>query len=193
MEKKYLVVAILSVSAIISFPIFLWPASIGGNTHYLIVLSGSMEPTIPVGGIIIARNVNASNLEVGDVIVFQPPQRVTEKGGRVLITHRIVEVTEQGFVTKGDACEENDKGIVTPDRIVAKQWLTMPYVGYGIEHMRTVARSKMGFLVLIVLPASIIMFGEIRRIILIEDVRKITEEAEIIECGRPSIFSEEVI
>lgn len=181
MENKYIVGTILSVSAIILFLIFLGPVSIGGDTHYLIVLSGSMEPKIPTGGIIIAKSVNASNLETGDVIVFHPPNPVMEKGGQVLITHRIAEITEQGFVTKGDACEENDKGIVTPDRVVAKHCLAIPYIGYGIGHMGTVARSKMGFFVLIILPASIIMLGEIRRIILLEKVARITEEAEMKE------------
>ena len=177
MEKKYLVGTILSVSAIILFLIFLMPVSLGGNTHYLIVLSGSMESKIPTGGLIIAKSVNSSNLETGDVIVFQPPQ-VMEKGGQVLITHRIVEITEQGFVTKGDANEENDKGIVTPDRVKAKHCLAIPYIGYGIGHIGTVAHSEIGFFVLIILPASIIVFGEIRRIILLNEVANITEEAE---------------
>lgn len=66
------------------------------------VRSGSMSPTIPVGALVIATRAPAERLGVGDVIVFQRPDRPG-----TMVVHRIdaVVTTPKGraFVTKGDA------------------------------------------------------------------------------------------
>ncbi|HYO61773.1 MAG TPA: signal peptidase I, partial [Actinomycetota bacterium] len=66
------------------------------------VLSGSMEPTIPVGSMIFDREVDASKLARGDVITFHPPGQADK-----LVSHRIVRVeeTKRGsfLVTRGDS------------------------------------------------------------------------------------------
>ena len=66
------------------------------------VMSGSMEPTIHVGSLVVLGPVDSTDLRVGDVITFDPPGYGSE-----LVTHRIYSV-EQGpdgpvFQTKGDA------------------------------------------------------------------------------------------
>ena len=66
------------------------------------VRSGSMTPAIPVGSLVIATRTSADRLQVGDVIVFERPDR---RG--TMVVHRIfaVEQTPSGraFLTKGDA------------------------------------------------------------------------------------------
>ena len=66
------------------------------------VRTGSMTPTIPVGSLVIATRAPADQLGVGDVIVFQRPDRPG-----TTVVHRIdaVVTTPAGraFVTKGDA------------------------------------------------------------------------------------------
>jgi signal peptidase len=80
----------------------IWPAY-----RTFTVLSGSMEPTIPTGSVIVLRPTAAETLVAGDVITFTHPSR-----GNALVTHRISSVTvEDGkrfFLTKGDANAEPD-------------------------------------------------------------------------------------
>jgi signal peptidase len=46
--------------------------------HIDTVLSGSMEPAIPTGSMVITGPVAASDIRVGDVIAFSPPLVITE-------------------------------------------------------------------------------------------------------------------
>jgi len=65
------------------------------------VLSGSMEPELAVGGLIVIRPADPQQLNVGDVISFKLP------GIDTPICHRVMDIqeTESGrlFTTKGDA------------------------------------------------------------------------------------------
>lgn len=85
----------------------------------LVVRSGSMAPTIPTGSLVVYHKVGASQLKVGDVIVFNKPNDPSEK-----VTHRIFAVRsgQQGkyFLTKGDA------------NLVPDAW-TVPVKGTGWE------------------------------------------------------------
>ena len=72
----------------------------------LVVRSDSMEPALPVGSIVIAERVrDAAALRVGDIVTYKNP------AVPFTITHRIVEIREEGVVTKGDNLEEAD-GVV---------------------------------------------------------------------------------
>jgi signal peptidase I len=95
----------------------------------LIVRSGSMEPAIMTGSVVIVQPVPPSALRVGDVITFEPP----DGSGRVM-THRIVGVLEEGqspaFQTRGDANSTFDS---LPVRYASTGWKvvgSVPYAGY---------------------------------------------------------------
>ena len=55
-----------------------------GYEQYVVV-SGSMEPAIPVGSLVMAKPVKPAELQVGDVIVFY-----TERHIDTPVTHRVV-------------------------------------------------------------------------------------------------------
>lgn len=74
------------------------------------VASGSMEPQIPVGAILVIRQ--HSPYCVGDVVMYQD-------GSGKLITHRITEITDDAIITKGDANEEPDPPI-SSSQIIGK-------------------------------------------------------------------------
>jgi signal peptidase len=64
------------------------------------VETGSMEPTLEPGdGFVAVPKPVAGPIEPGTVIVFQAEQ--IQGGG--LTTHRVVEETERGYITRGDA------------------------------------------------------------------------------------------
>ena len=87
--------AILAVTLIMC--VFLMLPSFLGIKTYL-VASGSMEPTIPVGSMIYAKEVNPVNLEVDDIIVF-----LKKEADNVPITHRVVSNDKDAktIITKG--------------------------------------------------------------------------------------------
>ncbi|MEY9953721.1 signal peptidase I [Leifsonia sp. EB34] len=68
----------------------------------VVVISGSMEPTLPVGSLVFYRTVPAADVVKGDIVTVP-----RQDGGTGLITHRVKEVTTKGDVTtlrlKGDA------------------------------------------------------------------------------------------
>jgi len=71
----------------------------------LVVRSGSMEPTIGTGAMVLVRDVPASAIRVGDVVAVDRPDRTR-------VTHRVVSVTHTGatasLVLKGDANTDPD-------------------------------------------------------------------------------------
>lgn len=106
------------------------------------VATGSMEPTVPTGSVIVSRPVDPLDIAVGDVIVFRSPGGATVAGGgdgvfqateSMLITHRVVAVQGTGddrsFRTKGDANEGEDPWDVTPDMVRARYVAHVPAVG----------------------------------------------------------------
>lgn len=75
----------------------------------LFVMSGSMEPVIREGQMIVVRRVDdGDELQIGDVITYQRPE------GDYSVTHRIVRVTDDGYVTKGDYNVYEDQKVVEP-------------------------------------------------------------------------------
>ncbi|HXH22858.1 MAG TPA: signal peptidase I [Dehalococcoidia bacterium] len=127
--------------------------------RYGILRSGSMSPDMPAGAAIVVAPVRMSDVRPGDVITFRS---VMNKD--LLITHRVVEVTEYdgrpAYRTKGDANEEPDAAIVTPNRIVGRVVFALPYVGHVVQQLRTTT----GFILLMVLPTLLIVAIELREL-----------------------------
>jgi signal peptidase I len=114
---------------------FLINSRIGGIQVYDVYPTPSMVPTLEVGDLVIAESVPYSNLHVGDVIVFSPPNG----GGGCLdedIVHRIVNVTALGIYTQGDNRLTNPRpdeplswAPVTPNCVHGMVVLALPYLG----------------------------------------------------------------
>lgn len=122
-----------------------------------VVMSGSMEPAMPVGSVVLVRPVDAEAVAVGDIITFR------RQGSPDLVTHRVVEVVHGdslSFRTRGDANEEPDTSLVPADALRGRVWVTIPYLGYVAQH----ARQPWGFLLLVGLPGGLIIAGELFRI-----------------------------
>ena len=123
------------------------------------VTSGSMEPEIPVGGIVRVRKVKPDSLKVGDVISFYSND--VDISGKVN-THRIIEIkqSESGekiFRTKGDANEYADTAAVFEIDLVGKMIMNLGSVGGSVFD---VLRNPTIILIFIVLPLIFITLGE---------------------------------
>lgn len=154
-KKLFKITLLICLSIILaSFIIFFRPTFLGGDTRFEPVLSGSMEPSMPVGSIVIIKPIDTQSLKIGDVICYHASDSM-------LITHRIIEVNEAGFITKGDANEEADLKIVNQKDIVGSAVLSLPFIGY----LGSFIRTPIGFTLLLVLPACSAIILEVKTII----------------------------
>ena len=119
----------------------------------LIVLTGSMEPMIQSGDLIIVKQVNTTDLEKGDVIAFYDP----ESNSNSILTHRIAEViNEDGVIyyrTKGDANNTEDSKPVLADKVVGIYKLKIPNAGDVAMFMQTTP----GLIVCVILPLILLI------------------------------------
>jgi len=128
---------------------------IPGGLKMLIVQSGSMEPTIKTGSVILIKKQDTYS--TGDVISFVG-------AGSDSTTHRVTKTNiikgKEIFNTKGDANQGGDRETIGIDNILGKTVFTVPYLGYLISFTKT----QRGFIFLIVVPATLIIFSEILNI-----------------------------
>ena len=82
-------------------------------------------------GSLVIVQAEASYL-VGDVVAFV-------NDGGINVVHRIVEITEEGFVTQGDNNSFQDREFITDEDIVGRAVLVLPYVGFTILFLKTPA------------------------------------------------------
>ena len=154
-------IALIAVLLIVSsFPI-------AGNIKFLTVLSGSMEPAIKMGSVVLVKP--ASDYKIGDVITFGEISKI-----KTPFTHRIYEIKVVGsqpvYITKGDANNAPDQREITDKDIIGKVLFDVPYVGYAVD----AAKKPFGFALIIIVPAALIIFGEIKKIIQELRIKKLT-------------------
>lgn len=90
----------------------------------VVVLSGSMEPAIKTGSLAFIDTSDRTVFQ-GDVISF--------KAGDMLVTHRVIEITDEGYRTKGDNNETADAGIVKDSSLEGKILFSIPGAGYFLK------------------------------------------------------------
>ena len=93
-----------------------------------VIVSGSMESELPVGSVCLV-DCQQKEPEVGDIISY--------KAQDAIITHRVIEKTDDGYITKGDNNSVADPGIVKPKQIFGTVICSIPKVGYAVMFMRT--------------------------------------------------------
>ena len=93
-----------------------------------VVTSGSMEPGIPLGSLVVAQAVRPESIQPGEVITYALPDRV--------VTHRVESIAERDgrvvFVTRGDANPVADPWVVEPDGDVGAVDATLPLLGFVV-------------------------------------------------------------
>ncbi len=118
---------LLVVEVILSILVAITIALVSGLFKYSLssIASNSMYPAIKKGDAIILRKLTEKEkdeLKVGDIIAF--------KEGNYIITHRIIEIGDGVYITKGDNNNIQDTNKRTRNDIVGKIVTRIPYVGY---------------------------------------------------------------
>lgn len=127
----------LSVTLLLFVALLIAPAASPVQISY--VVSDSMAPTIATNdGYVL---VDTGSVEEGDIITYHSEERGTA------VTHRAVEVTEDGIVTQGDANPSTDQAagypLVQPADVsgtvltVGGEPLRIPSLGVGIALLRS--------------------------------------------------------
>lgn len=123
------------------------------------VMSGSMEPTIHVGDVVIDRKISPLDARPGDVVTFSDPT-----GRKRLITHRIRSLHVRGdtvqVVTKGDANNTVERWTVPANGRIGRVELRIWKLGYPLVY----AHSRIGLIGLVAFPALLLCLVELRRI-----------------------------
>jgi signal peptidase I len=116
----------------------------------LTVMSGSMEPTISTGDVVVSRQVSPLDTHPGDVVSFRDPER-----GGLLVTHRIRSMRRQGdkvvFVTKGDANNSSERWRVGTGDTIGRSLFRLPALGRGLAF----AHTRNGILLFVLIPLAL--------------------------------------
>lgn len=131
----YTLLVFITVS---SFAIFVGPRLMGGGS--LTILTGSMEPTISPGDLVVVLPYKDDSSPIlGDIVTYHPnPDDPT------LVTHRVekIEIGVEGeneYITQGDANNTTDEPI-TKTQIVGKVRLIIPKLGYIPNFIQNIFR-----------------------------------------------------
>lgn len=135
--------------------------TIGSNTSLLggyksfMVLSGSMEPAILIGDIIITHRQD-QYIKNDTVTFYGEESRV--------VTHRIVSVSQEKnqtkFITKGDANRSEDDASIYQDAIIGKVIFIIPKLGYLVNFSRSIP----GLIILVIIPSLALIINQILKI-----------------------------
>lgn len=105
--------------------------------HAHVIVSGSMQPTLAPGSIVITRVMQPMAYQQDNIISFIPPTSPNQ-----IVTHRIARVFmgEGGvreFQTKGDSNSNGDSWVLSAGNIEGKVMWVMPWAGYLIWALQT--------------------------------------------------------
>lgn len=110
----------------------------------MVIATGSMEPIIYAGDMVLVKRIPNEELKVGDIIQY--------KSDNIFIFHRIIEAVadkeELKYRTKGDNNSISDHELVALENIKGKVVYTIPKVGWPVlflKEKRDVDKSKVQF------------------------------------------------
>ncbi len=116
------------------------PSFAGIKTY--VIISGSMEPDFKIGDIVVAKNVEKEQLNVGDIVSFRQ--------GQSIITHRITEIIKNRgdieYKTKGDNNNTEDSGTITHKSIEGKVVARIP----GFGKISLILQKKITIVIIII-------------------------------------------
>ena len=131
------------------------------SSSLAVVYSGSMAPEMPIGALAWMEPVDPAQVEVGDIIAFNPPWMEPD----VTVSHRVIEIIKGetlAFITKGDANEDPDSDVIPADNVVARVSFNLHNMGYLMLRVRKYTKGRLGFALFIALP-TVLLIGSAMR------------------------------
>ncbi len=154
---KYIYYVILAFIVAVALLLIVSIFPIAGNYKVMTVISGSMAPKIKMGSVVIVKPV--ADYKIGDVITFGPYSKT-----KAPTSHRIYDIKvidgQPVYITKGDVNNAPDTREIKKSDIVGKVLFDIPYLGFAVDF----AKKPLGFALIIIVPAAIIIYDEIKKI-----------------------------
>ncbi|MDX6256209.1 MAG: signal peptidase [Frankiales bacterium] len=114
-----------------------------------VVMTGSMEPRLHPGDVVLSAPATALTVMPGQIIVVTNPAMPSHQ-----LVHRFVRFTSAGdLITKGDANRREDSSPVPPSSVRGLPRLRLPYIGLGIVWLHDHAWRQLGLAALAILAA----------------------------------------
>ncbi|MGR6967497.1 signal peptidase I [Geodermatophilus sp. URMC 61] len=129
------------------------PRLVGFQGH--VVVSGSMEPRLSPGDVVLTRPVLPQDLQPGQVLLFPDPE-----GADRLVLHRLVSFDARGdLVTRGDANQSNDTTPVPSSSVIGEAQLRVPFVGLPAYWRLSGQWGHLGLLAVLLTAATVSTLG----------------------------------
>ena len=143
------------------------------------IASGSMVPTLNVYDVIINSKVDDINdVKIGDVVTFVSTWQVNSG---MIVTHRVVGLKELDneeicLITRGDFNTGEDQSCVRKENLIGVTKAVIP----GLGKLQAFLASRGGWLLLIIIPATVIIFQNVKKIMTMayEDSSKKKEKSQ---------------
>ena len=114
------------------------------------VPTGSMEPNIPTWSLcLINVKVPYEELQTGDIVVYN------RKSDGLRIIHRVIEIRDEGIVTKGDANSIDDGLSVSPENYFGRYIFHIPQLG----RLPMLIRTPAGIAVVAVIAVGLLVWS----------------------------------
>ena len=134
------------------------------NYQTYIVRTGSMEPTIRAGSVVVVEPVKPVSLKVGDIITYRRPEEPDR-----MVTHRIYQLRIPDNVpnpapvirTKGDANAVPDPWQIELRGTAWKEVFSIPLLGYVFDF----AHGRWGTILFLFVPAIALSLYGIARVL----------------------------
>ena len=152
--KSTLYYIFIGIVVIISLLVGLTGHSLPWGRQLLALESASMVSTIPPGSLILIQD--EPWYQAGDIVTFWAKVNNKEE----LVTHRIIAVGGNVYVTKGDDNQQSDRELVQPRLIEGRLVAFFPLLGRIILFLQ----SKPG-LGLLMVPITLILYQQIRYLV----------------------------
>lgn len=153
-------VFIFSLVPIVLFVVVTSRSSIFWGIRSYVVQTGSMRPALEVGSMVFTSP--QSEYKIGQVITFNR--------GNITITHRVYDIRNGKFVTKGDANIAADPELVSKSSIIGRDIVTVPWIG----RLSALVKTPIGFIAILGVPTLLFVAYEIWQIK--KEFEKVVEE-----------------
>jgi signal peptidase I len=133
---------------------------------FRVVVNNSMYPQIKTGDAVVIKDIEASNVKIGEVIIFRDPQHKED-----LVIHRVIQVEDRGgvkfFSTKGDNNKDADNWKISAGEVVGGIAVRLPGFGSFLDFITT----PKGYVSCLVIPAV----GSIVLVMLLALIEKVLD------------------
>lgn len=137
------------------------------------VLTGSMEPELPVGSMVIVKRISPEEVKIGDIITFFSTDPTLQGG---VNTHRVIDIDNSGmdilFTTKGDANQFKDEYGAVGSNLIGVVIYCSTFLGTAVR----LASNPVIFFPLLVIPLGIILISNL--VSTVKTAKKLAAEEE---------------